>query len=325
MKFLEKLNLRRFAKVAAVAAVSGTLLLGGNAPVNAASDDIAAFREAYMPQSTAERAVRQEFTLIATNFHLDINSKAQISANGYMRMGGTLNWTYTNLQKNYSTNNEIPFFIEQMNNAMTLYVQRNGMWSKMLLPGLPSGIATMWKSTDPAALQENMNAVKAVEVIKDTPDMRIMRVTLDGNKVAEILSKNSQESFAGLSGDTLAEQKEIFQRWIAAFRANDVTFAWTVNKPNWETVTASFDLTNILQAYSRYVLDEAAAGRVVLTEEERNLLDAMGYYSELRSYTTRLGRTDNGVVDWSDDLAAAPENDNSLDDIFHEMTTVVKR
>ena len=139
------------------------------------------------------------------------------------------------------------------------------------------------------------------------------------------MSKNSQESFAGLSGDTLAEQKEIFQRWIAAFRANDVTFAWTVNKPNWETVTASFDLTNILQAYSRYVLDEAAAGRVVLTEEERNLLDAMGYYSELRSYTTRLGRTDNGVVDWSDDLAAAPENDNSLDDIFHEMTTVVKR
>ena len=35
MKFLDKLNLRRFTKLAAVAAVSGSLIFGGNAVVSA--------------------------------------------------------------------------------------------------------------------------------------------------------------------------------------------------------------------------------------------------------------------------------------------------
>lgn len=325
MKFTDKLNLRRFAKFAAVAAVSGTLLFGGNADAATAEDaGMAAFREAYMGQMENTRMVDQDLTLISTNFHLDIDSKAQIADDGVMRMSGNLAWTYTNLQKNYSTNSNIPFYIEQSGNDMTLYVQRRGKWSKMLLPGLPTGIVAIWKSSDMNVLAQNIDAVKKVEVLSDTPDMRIMNVTLDGNKIAGILEKNSQASFAGLSGDRLAEEKENLNRWLAAVKANDITFAWTVNKPSWTTVTAAFDLTKIMQAYARYVLNESAAGRVVLTDEERDLLDAMGYYSELRSYTTYIspkGKT----INLPPDLSAAPENDNSLNDIFYEMTTVVEK
>ncbi|MBQ3337040.1 MAG: hypothetical protein IJG80_06515, partial [Selenomonadaceae bacterium] len=139
-----------------------------------------------------------------------------------------------------------------------------------------------------------------------------------------LLEKNSQASFTGLSGAALAEQKEILQRWLAAISANDITFAWTVNKPSWTTVTAAFDLTNIMRAYSIYVLNESAAGRVVLTDEERDLLDAMGYYSELHSYTTYVSPKTN-KVNVPPDLDKAPENDNSLNDIFYEMTTVVEK
>ena len=79
-----------------------------------------------------------------------------------------------------------------------------------------------------------------------------------------------------------------------------------------------------MRAYSIYVLDEAAAGRVVLTEEERDLLDAMGYYSELRSYTTYVSPKTN-KINVQPNLDKAPENDNSLNDIFYEMTTVVEK
>ena len=315
-------------KLSAVAAIGGAIFFGGNAVADAANmtnDGMWAFREAYVSQAPDTRIFEQDLTLISTNFHLDINSKAQVLKDGSFRMGGNFNWTYTNLKKNYSTNNTIPFYIEQTGNEMTLYTQRRGKWSKMLLPGLPAGIALIWKSTDPSMLEENLRAVKAVEVLKDTPDLRIMNVTLDGAKLADILAKNGTGSFANLSGDALAEQKEIFERWLAAFRANDITFAWTVNKPDWETVTAAFDLTNIMRAYCIYVLDQSAAGNVVLTDEERDLLDAMGYYSELRSYTSRIDPKNDVTVNTPANLSAAPENDDSLNDIFYDMTTVVER
>ena len=326
MKILDKLNLSRFAKVAAVAAVSGSLLFGGSGVANADSTGMKAFREAYMAQRAETRIVDQDLTLISPNFHLDIDSRAQVNANGVFIMGGDLAWTYTNLQKNYSTNSHIPFFIEQVgNDELKLYVQRGGMWSYMVLPGLPAGVATLWKTTDFSMIRQNLDAVKDVEIIKDTADMLVMKVTLDGQKIATVIEKNAESSFAKLSGDALNRQKEIFNRWMTAIRANNIIFSWTVNKPDFETVTAAFDLTDIMRVYSRYVLDEAAAGRVVLTDEERDLLDAMGYYAELKSYTTYISPRDEVMIHLPSDLLGAPENDNSLDDIFYEMTTVVKK
>ena len=307
MSFIKKINLRR---IAAVAAVSGTVFFGGNAVVNAApsNDGVWAFREAYTAQKPDTRVFEQDMTLITTNFHLDVDSKAQILKDGSFRMGGQFNCTYTNLD-----------------NEMTLYVQRRGKWNKMLLPGLPSSIAFLWKTTDPVTANGVMNAVKNVEVLKDTPDVRILNVTLDGAKLADILEKDSQATFANLSGNDLAEQKTMFQRWLAAFKANDITFAWTINKPSWTTATASFDLTPIIRAYARYVLDESAAGKVVLTDEERDLLDAMGYYSELKSYSTEIPPEKSELINAPTNLEAIPENDNALNDVFYEITTTVEK
>ena len=326
MKFLEKLKLRRFAKVAAVAAVSGTLFFGGTATVSADSAGMDAFREAYLAQLKNTRMVDQDLTLISQNFHLDMDSKAQVSADGSFMMSGNLAWTYTNLKRNYSTNSQIPFYIEQDGNSeLKLYVQRGGRWSYMLLPGLPAGIVTLWKMSDTSMLSQNIDAIKDVEVLKDTPDMRVMKVKLDGGKIAALVEKNAEASFAKLSGDALNEQREIFNRWIAAIKANDITFSWTVNKPDFETVTAAFDFTDIMRVYCRYVLDESAAGKITLTDEERDLLDAMGYYAELRSYTSRIAPRDEVKVQFPTDLGSAKENDHALDDIFYEMTTVVQK
>lgn len=327
MKFFDKLNLRRFAKVAAVAAVSGTFFFGGTATVSADSAGMAAFREAYLGQRADVRMVDQDLTLISPNFHLDIDSKAQVNANGVMLMSGELSWTYTNLKRNYSTNNSIPFFIQQEGNSeMKLYVKRLGRWSYMVLPGLPAGIATLWKSTDSSMIRNNLDAVKDVEVIQDTADMRVMKVTLDGQKIAAAIEKNAESSFASISDEKFRnQQREVFNRWMTAIRANDIVFNWTVNKPDWETVTAAFDLTDIMRVYSRYVLDEAAAGKIVLNDEERDLLDAMGYYAELKSYTTYISPRKETYIQLPTDLLGAPENDNSLDDIFYEMTTVVQK
>ena len=80
-----------------------------------------------------------------------------------------------------------------------------------------------------------------------------------------------------------------------------------------------------MRAYARYVLDESAAGRVVLTDEERDLLDALGYYSELRAYTTRIAARKDNMINLPSNLSKVPENDDSLNDVFFEMASVVER
>ena len=183
---------------------------------------------------------------------------------------------------------------------------------------------TLWRANDIATLGRNLDIVKDVDIIKDTDTLRIMNVKLDGQKIAAVLEQNAQGSFAKLSGDALNAQKELLNRWLVAIKENDITLTWAVKKPTFETLTASFDLTDIMRAYARYVLDESAAGRVVLTDEERELLDAMGYYAELKSYTTKLDPNKEVMIQSPAELLTAPENDGALDDIFAEMTTVVQ-
>ena len=318
---MKLLTLRR---VTAAAALSGLIFFGGSTEAVGQSAGMTAFREAYTAQTTATRVFEQDLALSAPTFHLDIDSRAQVLGDSF-RMGGTFTWTYTDLDANSSTNKNIPFYIEQVGNDMTLYVKRRGTWSKMLLPGLPSGIAILWRTNDPAIRNDTLNAVKSVEILSDTPDLRIMNVTLDGAKLADILAKNSAATFANLKGDDLAAHKGIFDRWLTAFRSTDVNFSWSVNKPSLTTATVAFDLTEIMRAYARSVLEESAAGRIVLTDAERKLLDAVGYYSELRAYTTQIAARKDTMVELPADLSAAPENDDSLNDVFLEMTSVVQK
>ena len=320
-----KFKLRRLA---AIAAVGFTIFFGGNSIADAAnitSGAMQAFRRAYVTPVPDTRVFEQDITLISTNFHLDIDSRAQVLKDGSLKIGGQLNWNSTNLKNDFTTNSNIPFYVEQVGNEMTLYVKRNSKWSKISLPGFPTGLAILWKTTDPKILNGVTDAAKSVEIINNTPDLITMNVTLDGTKIANILNENSAKTFAKLSGDALDAQKKNFYRWLSVFRKTDITFTWTVNKPSWTTATAIFDLTPIMRAYAIKILDESAAGRIVLTDEERDLLDAIGYYSELRSYVTRIAVRDDTVVNLPDDLKAAPENDDSLNDILSDMTKVVDR
>ena len=319
-----KFNFRKFALIAAIGT---SILFGGNVAdaADISNKEFWIFRKAYVTPTPANRVFEQDLTLTSTNFHLDVDSKAQVFKDGSLIIGGKFNWNSTNLSNDFTTNNNIPFYIEQRGNEMMLYVNRRGKWSKMSLPGLPSGIAILWKTTDPKILNGVTDAVKAVEILKDTPDLVTMNVTLDGTKLANILNENSSTTFANLLGEALDAQKKIFYRWLSVFRKTDISFTWTVNKPSWTTATAMFDLTPIMRAYAIRILDESAAGRIVLTDEERNFLDAIGYYSELRTYITQIAARADNLVESPKDLNTIPENDESLNDIFSDITAVVQR
>ena len=242
-----------------------------------------------------------------------------------MQMSGNLSWNYTNPSNNVTINKNIPFYITQGNAEITLYVQRGGKWSKFLLPGVPAEFANALKSNDIKILQENLKAVRNVELFRETDAQQIFNVTLDGQYLAQLMDKygNNQDT-ADLSEEEVAAQKIFSRNLQAALRKTDIKCTWTFDKINNRTVTAVLNFTDLMRNYAKNILDESAAGQIVLTDEERMLMDTIGYYSEFH-YSATYRNEDTGT-NYAPNSAAkkAAVNNNIFNDLIREMTSTVR-
>lgn len=319
MKFLEKLKSRKLSKILATALVGGSFLFGGSGDVSAASADSDAmmkFREAYLTTYSGTRSFDQMITFFGgTVFKADITADSQILTDASMRVNGTMNWSYTSPETKQTTNFNIPFYIAQNGNEdMKLYVQRNGRWNWVLVSGFPSALANALKTNDSKTIQENMQAVKDVEIFKDDANQRIMKIVVDGKYASDLLAKYDDK----LSSDAIVNNN-----LKKALVDNDVFITWTVDKKTNQTVTAVLELTDLVRSFARGMLDDSAKGNIVLDKEEMALLDSIGYYSEFHySLTYNSGKNS---LDMPAGAVNSTENDGALDDLAKDMTAVVKK
>lgn len=325
MSFLEKIKSRKLSKTLAAVAAGGILFFGAGNLAEADEDAEFQFRQAYLSVPPDNRAFNQMITFFGTTFHVDMNGNGQILRDASMRMSGNINWEYTNPSNNVTQNNTMPFYMAQSGDEMTLYVQRNNRWSRFLLPGVPAGFANAMKSNNLATLQENMKAVKSVEIFRETGTQQIFTITLDGQHLADLMQTYSKNQTATeLSAAELEDQARFFRNLNAALQTTDVICTWTVDKIKNRTVTVVIDFTDLMRAYAQNILDESAAGTIVLTDEERKLMDTIGYYSEFHysiTYDDNIAR-----LNLTPPVAArrAAVNNNVFQDLFRDMTTSVK-
>lgn len=315
----------RVKQAAAAFFAAGALLWGGNVSAAAADDGMWAFREAYLAAPQDNRAFLQGLNFLGPAFHADVDGSGQIMRDGSLRMEGKIDWVYTDLKANTTQHDVIPFYIEQANGEMNFYSNRGGTWSKLPLPGIPIGLANALKTSDVNILTENMSAVKQVELQKDTANQRMMRIVLDGNRLAELIRKDSSDNVASLNADEQKSQREFLHRLEKALTTTDVVVNWTVDKSTWQTVTASINLTDLMRAYAKGVLQEAADGSIVLDDRERAFMDALGYYSELQSYTTYLKPDDAKTISLPADAKNAAVNENVFQDLRTEAASSAAR
>jgi len=306
-------------KILAAVMAGGIIFGGGNALVTHAADGLLAFKEAYLAEVTDNRSFSVNADFFGPSHHAELNSKAFILRDGTLRNSGQINWEFTNPADNQVTSENIPYYVEQNGDTMTMYVQRSGRWSKFALPAIPVGIANAIKTTDLATLQQNMSAIKSVEVLKDDANQRIMNINLDGKKLAELLHTYNDENIEKLSADEKAEQKNFIDHLADALQNTDLTCAWTVNKQNWRTVTASLDLTKLVQAYGKDYLDDAAKGSIVLSQTDRKFYEALGYYSELH-LVVNYSKLDEGEVTAPQGISSARNNSNVFLDLVQKIS-----
>ena len=326
MKIFEKIKSRKLSKILAAVVASGALFFGAGNLAEADSNAEFTFKQAYLAAPQDNRAFNQSIDFFSTTFHADVNTQGKILRDGSMQMSGNLSWNYTNPSNNVTINKNIPFYITQGNAEITLYVQRGGKWSKFLLPGVPAEFANALKSNDIKILQENLKAVRNVELFRETDAQQIFNVTLDGQYLAQLMDKygNNQDT-ADLSDEEVAAQKIFSRNLQAALRKTDIKCTWTFDKINNRTVTAVLNFTDLMRNYAKNILDESAAGQIVLTDEERMLMDTIGYYSEFHYSWTYL--MDDAKTNYAPSSAAnkAAVNQNIFNDLIREMTTTVNK
>ncbi len=325
MSFFSKLKSRKLSKTLAAVAASGILFFGASDALAAPNNANAEFRQAYLSLANDVRTFDQTIIFFGTTFHVDMNGQGQILRDDSMRMSGNINWEYTDPETDQTTNTNIPYYMTHSNNEMILYVQRNNRWSRFLLPIIPADFIDAIKSNSMSVLEDNLNAVKRVEIFRETDTQEIFNITLDGEYLAERLNEYSQKNNTGrLSSNEIAERAKNFRNLEKALRKTDLICTWTVDKNQNATLTAVVDLTPLMRAYAESVLAEAAAGTIVLGDEERLFMETIGYYSELH-YSMSSSRIENTKTLVAPiEAVRAPVNQNVFQDLIRRMITSVR-
>lgn len=269
--------------------LGGALLLGGNtAGAEPSQDGMWAFREAYTSIVPDNRVFRESINFFGPEFHADLNCQGQMLRDGALRLAGDLEWGYTDKKTGETTQLALPFYVEQNKADMVYYGQYNGQWCKLTLPGISPQLASVLKTTDVQAMEENMDVVKAVEVLQETDKQRVMKIFLDGDKVAALVEKYCAQDNPRLTPEKQQRHREMVQRLERACKATNLQVVWTVDKTKWQTVTVALNLTEFMRNYAQGILKESAEGKIKLSDNEQEFLSALGYYSELHAYTTYM-------------------------------------
>lgn len=293
--------------------LAGSMLVGGGA---IAADNMDAFKEAYLATPVDNRAFHEAVEFFGPEFHGELNGTSFILRDATMKMSGTISWQFTD-PNTYNTTEEsnIPFYVEQNGDVMTMYVQRSGSWSKFNLPAVPVALANAIKTTDVNILQQNMSAVKSVDIVSENADQRVMQVNLDGKKLAELLHTYNDDRIANLSQAERTEQKTFIDHLADGLQTTDVTCSWTVDKKTWRTVSATVNLTDVMRAYAKDILDDAAKGEIVLSQSDRSFYESLGYFSELHTRAAYYVAGDGSQPQMPQGASSARNNPNVFQDL----------
>lgn len=303
----------KLKKLLAAALACGSIFACGCNNNYCEADALSDFKSAYLASPTDNRILMNGFNLFGPYFHTDIDGKCQLLSDGTLSWEGKLNWIFTDKKTMQSSNENIPMYIEQRNGVMTVYAYRNSVWNKFNLPGIPAGIAKALKSTDAATLQANLGAVKSVKELSESQDTKTVQVTLDGKKIANLINGYTQ----GVSG----EQAIVMNRLQTAFNNTDLVVGWNYKKATNETVTINANLAPVIRAYAKGVIDEMAAGKITLNDQEKDFYAAMGYYAECPFYLSIEGNGQQKPIELPKNFGAAINNPAVFDDVIKDIAT----
>lgn len=255
-------------------------------PVSA-MDDMAAFREAITAPAvvnTQGQVMRESINLYVPVGHAKLEFIVQAKQDS-ARMSGALDFLL-NDEEGGTLSDQIPFYIDQNKNNMTIYYKTGKRWEKFYAPSLAAVVTDIIATPDKTDVEKEISLVKDVKVVRESNTQRTMLVTLDSDKVADAIKNYSMENPADKG---TADDKQVQGAFLdvldKGIRKAEISYVWTVDKTSWTTITQSVDLTGVVRETAKAALDDPAAHWGPFAEE---ILTLMAYYSDMKEYTVFL-------------------------------------
>ncbi len=246
---------------------------------NPDSEGIKAFREALTSDSDAlERIFRQDILFASPFVQAELEILGTVENNAFKSTGEFSLWLYRD--DGSVTEKIIPFYLTQNGKDMTIYFKSDKQWQKFTTPTLAADVMDMITTPNEAEIEEIIADTKEVQILQENDNRRIMRVTLDGNRMADSLKSKAEKNPEATADAT---QESTVNYLDTALRNANVWYLWTIDKRDWHTVAMQYNFSGIIQELARTALTNS---NQQWTDEISQILETIAYYSELRAYTT---------------------------------------
>lgn len=139
---------------------------------------------------------------------------------------------------------QVPFYLEQTEDHMTIYYQLTKNWEKITIPAKLADVNALMKEQ----AQEIPALIKDVQNVSEDETQRTMLLTLDGNQLAELIRQAQAVQQKALPANATPEQKKMREQQdkfmeLVMTSLGDLEYSITVDKSTKLVTTASMDLT----------------------------------------------------------------------------------
>ena len=242
------------------------------------SAGIAAFREALTSDSdAANRIFRQDILFTSPLVQAELEILGMVDGDTFKSTGEFSVWF--NADDGSVTEKVIPYYMIQNNKDMTVYFKADKQWEKFTAPTLAATVTDFIATPNEQEVEEIIADTKEVTILQENDYRRIMRVKVDGNRVADSFKTKAEEN----PDENNPMQNMVINYFDKALRNADVWYMWTIDKRDWHTVHMQFNLSGIIQELARAALNDP---NQQWSDEMSNLIETIAYYSEIRAYTT---------------------------------------
>lgn len=267
-----------FVKLLAVLFAAGALLMP--AETSAAEDEgMAMFREILEKDSDpSDRIFRQDTFFLAMPFIGELDFLGMVDKGDVFKAAGDFSyWIYND--DGSVTEKMVPFYLVQDKDNLMFYFKQDKKWEKFVAPTLAAKIADMIATPTGDEIQKMIDGTKGVTVLQDDGKRRTLLIEIDGKKLADEFQATAEQDNDAAN----VEVVDTASRYIdTALRNGDMWYMWTVDKSDWHTVVLQYNFSSFLQGVARAALNDP---RQTLSDEMRQILERVAFYSELRSYT----------------------------------------
>ncbi len=256
----------------------------------AGAEGMRLFDSAYQAVSKTGPVMRNSMTLHSPTFHMDVALTGEWNRGNSAWLGGSVKWNSTNTKTGVTEKDSLPVYMELNQGTLSVFGKKSGRWYREEVMGMPLLLPYLLMSGG----IDVTPAVKSVEMGRDTASQTHMQVILDGPKTAELVRTYG----SNLTGD----QQQFVEYMAQGIAQGDVNFSWVVDRDTLQTITFSMDLTPLMQNYARAVLQGSYESRLTLSQEDSEFYQTIGYYCNLKFYSTRLGKADSSDITGAYDL-----------------------